>query len=83
VLAFPVCDIINVFIEQGLQVKYTLDPRVRQTKIHLSVIKTRLTKELETLVRGVYEEVVESCNQYIPVEDGTFLSEHSQFNDGS
>ena len=61
--------------------QYTLDRHVLN-KVHHSVIRTRLRKETLGLVRDVYEEVAESCNQYIPVEDGMFLSGYSQFTEG-
>ncbi len=83
-LGFPVCDIVNThnhLIDQVLQAQYTFDRHVLN-KVHHSVIRTRLRKETLGLVRDVYEEVIESCNQYIPVGDGMFFSGYLQFTEG-
>ena len=39
-----------------------------QNQVHIPIIRTRLTKE--TSIQDIYEEVVEACNEYLPVKDG-------------
>jgi septum formation topological specificity factor MinE len=58
---------------QSLQSRFTLNHHVMQNRIQVSIIRTRLTKETPGLVADVYDEVVEACNQYIPVKDGIFV----------
>jgi hypothetical protein len=65
----------NCFVIQLLQIRFTLMSQSHSTQkpIIVPLIRTRLSKETLGLVAGVYDEVVEACNQYIPVKDGNFL----------
>ena len=53
--------------------RFTLNRLVAPSEFQISIIRTRLTKETPGLVADVYDEVVEACNQYIPVKDGMFF----------
>ena len=66
-------------ISQSLQSQFTLGSRMSKKRFHIPIIKTRLTKSLPELVPGVYDEVLEACNQYIVANNGAYFVERPDF----
>ena len=61
-------------VTQQLQTDYTIGANVGKNPYHVPIVRSQLTQALPLLVPEVYDEVVTSCNEFIPVTKGNRLN---------
>ena len=64
---------------QSLQTDYTFGPNVSENQYHVPIVRLQLTQALPLLVPEVYDEVVMSCNEYIPITEGNRRNHQNMF----